>query len=129
AGVRAVPASLREPGMARGVEARFALVHVLEGVDALLRHDEAACHSAFAEALLQTEAPATKEWPLVQAVHTLYGVALAVMGQTETAAKHCRQAELLLREHGMKARLELKPKVERRLETAGRLAVARQPHA
>ena len=125
-GFRSVTASLREPGMARGVEARFALVHVLDGVDALLRHDEAACHSAFAEALRQTEAPATKEWPLVHAVHTLYGVALAVMGQTEAAAKHSRQADLFLREHGMKARLELKPKVERRLETELRLAVASQ---
>jgi len=123
-GFRSVTASLREPGMARGVEARFALVHVLDGVDALLRHDEAACHSAFAEALRQTEAPATKEWPLVHAVHTLYGVALAVMGETEAAAKHSRQADLFLREHGMKARLELKPKVERRLETELRLAVA-----
>src|SRR2546422_11752367 len=36
-GFRSVTASLREPGMARGVEARFALVHVLDGVDALLR--------------------------------------------------------------------------------------------
>lgn len=126
-GFRSVMVSLREPSMARGVEARHVLVNVLDGLDALLRGDEAACHSAFTEALRQTEESAAKEWPLVYAVHTLYGVALAVMDQPEAAAEHSRQADVFLQEHGMKARLDLKPKVERRLETELKLAVTPRP--
>lgn len=126
-GFRSVVASLGEPTMARGVEARYVLVHVLYGLDALLRHDEAGCHSAFSEALGRTEESAAKEWPLAHAVHTFYGVALAVMDQPEAAAQHSREADRFLQKHGLKARLDLKPKVERRLDAALRRAVTPQP--
>ncbi len=126
-GFRSVMATIREPGMARGVEARHVLVNVLDGLDGLLRHDEAACRTAFTEAIQRTEEPAAKEWPLVYAVHSLYGVALDVMDRPAEAEEHSRRADAFLRQHGMKARLDLKPKVERRLAAELRRARTAPP--
>jgi tetratricopeptide (TPR) repeat protein len=126
-GFRSVMITIREPGMARGVEARRVLVNVLDGLDALLGREEVACRTAFIEAIRRTEEPAAKEWPLAYAAHSMYGVALAVMSQPEEAEEHSRRAEAFLRQHGMKARLDLKPKVEHRLEDELRLARTAPP--
>ncbi len=123
-GFRQVVASFHEASMARGVEDRYILVTILQGVDALLGGNQAACHAAFAEALRRAEGSAAKEWPLTHAVHTFYGAVLAALGQREAAAQHSRQSEAFLVKHALRARLELKPKIEQRLVDVLRRAMA-----
>jgi len=113
---RLVVASMHEPTLARGVEGRQVLVDILDGVDALLRGDVAACHATFGRALKRVDETATKEWPLAHAVHTFYGVVLVVLGESDTGAEHLRQADEFLRDHGLTARLRLKPKLEQSLQ-------------
>jgi hypothetical protein len=102
--------------MARGVDIRRILVEVLDGLDALLQGDVTSCHAIFGRALERVDETGTKDWPLAHAVHTFYGIVLVVLGDPEAGAEHSRQADVFLRDHGLKARLVLKPKIEERLQ-------------
>jgi hypothetical protein len=51
----------------------------------------------------------------MHAVHLFYGVALIALGDPISAEAHLRKADAFLREHGLVARLALRPKVEQRL--------------
>jgi len=114
-GFQDVVQSLREPSLARGVHTRFILVQILIGLNDLIRGDADGCHAAFAEALRRSEESGATEWPLMHAVHLFYGVALIALGDPISAEAHLRKADAFLREHGLVARLALRPKVEQRL--------------
>jgi len=114
-GFQDVVKSMRDPSLVHGVQARFILVKILTGLDDLIRGDAAGCHAAFAEALQRSEESGAKEWPLMHAVHMFYGVSLIAMGDQTSADGHLRTADAFLREHGLVARLALRPKVEQRL--------------
>ena len=126
-GFQAVVKSLREPSLVHGVRARFILVKILTGLDDLIRGDANGCRAAFAEALQRSEESGGREWPLLHAVHMFYGVALIALGDPVSGEAHLRQADGFLREHGLAARLALKPKVEQRLVTELARARLRQP--
>lgn len=105
---REVVAGLDEPNLRERLNDRVVVVHILRGIDSLLRGDEAGFHAGFGEALhvadrgLQVqEAPHQYESYLAP---FFYGVGLRAMGRTAEAAPHLARAYEILRKFSLKAR-------------------------
>lgn len=125
-GFRQVAAEMVDPDLARGMEVRPVIAHVMQGMKSLLDGDLRGTHAAFREAIrLAEKETSPQEWSLVPFAHDYYSVALDAMGEHREAAEQERRAVELWQQLGLKGRLALRA----RLAKQGVASLAQMLHS
>ncbi len=106
---RRLAAAMRAPKLARGLEMRPVIGHVLAGMEYLLDGNRRGMHTAFHKAIeLAEKEVSPQEWSLAPFAHDYYGLALDAMGEPGLAAQEVRQAVEWWQRLGLKGRLTLR---------------------